>query len=189
MALVSDIDVRDLEQSDLLTEHLPVSPEDFNTFVTTGQDYEGHYFTTFANEDIVKGKYFYDTLTLNNFKLDNFTMAVASEAPPDMQGVLGLGFGGGNTTVLDAMVAADIIKSRTYSLWLNSHKSEKGAIIFGGYDNAKFYDQVILLDSQESATYWGFVVALTSMSIVPHTSNKREFRRQGDTDSPAHDVA
>ena len=130
---------------------------------------------------IVKGKFFNDTLSLDKYKLDNFTMVVASGAPSEIQGSIGLGFGQeGNVTVLDAMVAADLIKSRTYSLWLNSPKSDTGAIIFGGCDTAKWDGDMLMLNSQSDTL---FVVALTDLAIYPHEQNNRKFKRQSEETS------
>ena len=89
---------------------------------------EAEYITTIGLQGTVKGRFFNDTLSLDKYKLDSFKMVVSSEAPSTTLGSLGLGFGAeDNATVLDAMVAADLIKSRKYSLWLNSHKSDTGA--------------------------------------------------------------
>jgi yapsin 1 len=78
------------------------------------------------------------------------------------------------------MVAADLIKSRTYSLWLNSHKSDTGAIIFGGYDNAKYYDDIVMLDSQSDEA---FVVALTDLYIFPHNQTNAKSKREPEETS------
>jgi hypothetical protein len=78
------------------------------------------------------------------------------------------------------MVAADLIKSRTYSLWLNSHKSDTGAIIFGGYDNAKYYDDIVMLDSQSDEA---FVVALTNLYIFPHNQTNAKSKREPEETS------
>jgi hypothetical protein len=136
---------------------------------------------TVNSEGTVKGKFFNDTISLGNYKLVNFKMVAATEAPNGIEGSLGLDFGDeGNVTVLDAMVAADLIKSRTYSLWLNSKKSDAGAIIFGGYDNAKYYNDIVMLDSQSDED---FVVALTDLYIFPHDQNNRKFKREPEETS------
>jgi hypothetical protein len=113
--------------------------------------------------------------------LENFTMVVISDAPSLMQSILGLVFGqDGNMTVLDAMVAAGLIKSRTYSLWLSGHKSQTGQIIFGGYDTGKYDGEITTLNSQSDSA---FVVALTSLSISPYEPNTRKARRQSGDDA------
>jgi hypothetical protein len=101
-----------------------INPTDSNTYVAVEGSYEVGYATSVQDAGSVKGKFFNDTISLDHYKLDNFTMVAASDAPSYMQSILGLGFGqDGNVTVLDAMVAAGLIKSRTYSLWLSGHKS------------------------------------------------------------------
>lgn len=144
-------------------------------------NYEADYTMAAGNDDIVKGKFFNDTLSFDKYKLDNFMMVVASDAPQEMEGSIGLGFGQeGNVTVLDAMVNADLIKSRTYSLWLNSPKSDTGAIIFGGYDTAKWDGDMLMLESKSDIA---FVVALTDLAIYPHEQNNRKFKRQSEETS------
>ena len=149
--------------------------------MATDENFEAGYTTTIGVEGTVKGKYFKDTLGLDNFKLDNYTMVVATEASSELEGILGLGFAipgkSTNVTVLDAMVAANLIKSRTYSLYLNSHKSQTGAIIFGGIDHAKFNGEMLLLKSQMDTA---FVVALTGLAISPYSEESRKFKRQSE---------
>ena len=158
-----------------------VTPKESSTYVAVEGTYETDFVTTIGIQGTVKGRFFNDTLSLEKYKLNSFKMVVASEAPSTTLGSLGLGFGReGNVTVLDAMVAADLIKSRTYSLWLNSLKSDTGAIIFGGYDTAKWVGGLTMLDSKSDTK---FVVALTGLAIVPHAQNSRKFKRQSDAAS------
>jgi hypothetical protein len=101
-------------------------------------------------------------------------MALATKTENiDISGSLGLGFPAGGAyvmsdnattpykTVLDEMIGQDLIKSRTFSIWLDSQSWKIGNILFGGYDTANFKGNLSFLDIQPPGNR--FTVALTGL--------------------------
>jgi hypothetical protein len=158
------------ETYDPLTDELAVDQNQSSSFVHK----EGNFFIKYATPDSgVEGEYFIDDLALGDFKLKQVTMALATKARNVMEGSLGLGIPAGEAyvmsdnattpykTVLDEMIGQDLIKSRTFSIWLDSRSADIGNILFGGYDTAKFKGNLSFLDIQPPGNR--FTVALTDL--------------------------
>lgn len=122
--------------------------------------------------------YISDNLTIGNLELGQVTMAVANDLWRDTipLGVMGMGLPAlqvkvqsDNDTkpyisILEKIVSQGLIKSRTFSLWLNNIDSAEGSIIFGGYDTAKFDGDLTFLNIQPPAEYYS--VALTGVALT-----------------------
>lgn len=61
------------------------------------------------------------------------------------------------------MVLSGLINSRAYSVWQDTLHSERGSVLFGGYDSAKYAGELALLDVQSQKD---FVVALTGVELT-----------------------
>lgn len=76
-------------------------------------------------------------------------------------------------TILDQMVNQGLIKSHTYSMWLNSPDSGSGNMLFGGYDRAKFEDDLSIIDIQQPQdTFW---VAVTGLVVADENGEQFDF--------------
>lgn len=126
----------------------------------------------------VQGDYFNDTFSIGSITLRNLTMAVAKEADGFTTGIMGIGFDAGESIVIqggqpypniiDMMVAQGIIQTRAYSLWLND-QAANGAVLFGGFDQAKFKGDLIAVPMQpdsQSGQVTSMTVAWTSLSVI-----------------------
>lgn len=46
----------------------------------------------------------------------------------------------------DLMKTQGLISTKAYSLYLDDSESQDGALLFGGYDTAKFYGDLTMID-------------------------------------------
>jgi hypothetical protein len=137
-------------------------------------------------------------VSIGGVSLDDHTLAIADEievsphyqyGPGPQYGILGLSFVAQESsvcasapesckinfttpTVLDSLYNAGLIKSRSFSLFLDDVELKTGSILFGGLDTAKFNGELVTLsihrdDHRNSWTYGLYVsqsLFLTSLS-------------------------
>jgi len=122
-------------------------------------------------------------------------MAVAEEAEDFTTGIMGIGFDAGESIVIqggqpypniiEVMVAQGIIQTRAYSLWLND-QAANGAVLFGGYDQAKFKGDLTAVPMQPDSRFGqvtSMTVAWTSLSVIQ--SGNTTFTTNSDFVEPA----
>ena len=96
------------------------------------------------------------------------------------EGVMGVGFKGNEAilqfpgtspypNLVDQMVSQGLIKSRTYSLYLDDISASTGSILFGGVDTDKFTGTLSTfpINTDPSGVATQFVITLTGMSVTP----------------------
>ena len=148
------------------------------------QDF-GQFSISYVDGTAIDGIYFNDTLNIDNTKITDATMALALVASSD-QGIMGVGFRENESstspsrpdqglgpaftypTVLDNLVSQNLIKSRTYALWLDDLSDNTGTILFGGVDTEKYTGPLISLPIQndfQSGSRTSFTVAWTNFSV------------------------
>jgi hypothetical protein len=122
----------------------------------------------YADLSTTYGNYSFDTVTLKGAILSNFSFTTAdimthSRLVGDHFGMLGLSTQGleddyqdacragdcskgvRTPTITDALVSAGHIETPCYSLFLDDRRSQKGSILFGGIDTAKFTGPLVTL--------------------------------------------
>ncbi|EMC94055.1 hypothetical protein BAUCODRAFT_124789 [Baudoinia panamericana UAMH 10762] len=127
----------------------------------------------------VTGDYISDTFTIGGITLRNLTMAAAQQAQNVEVGIMGIGYdtheslvpNGGQPypNIIDEMVSQGIINTRAYSLYLDDIEESTGAVLFGGYDTAKYTGNLTVLDLQvdaESGTIDEFSVVWSLMALT-----------------------
>lgn len=128
-----------------------------------------------------QGGYITDDLVIGDYKLPQFRMGLAKKATA-FAGKMGLGTVKNednfdqNSTILDAMVANGLIQRRTYSIWLNTVESDKGGIVFGGVDTAKFEGDLKWIDmtAPPFVALVGMSLTAGQISIASTGFNKRQ---------------
>ena len=106
-----------------------------------------------------QGDWFTDDVEIAGQSISNFTVGVADLTSTLPQNILGMGYPAGGTnpanqSTAGAMVKAGLIKSASFSVYLNSLASSLGSVLFGGVDTSKFLG------------------ALHSYPIVPFANNE-----------------
>lgn len=124
------------------------------------------------------GNYVEDTIYLGDesTKIDNFQFAAAnSSALIEYQGLLGIGFSGGESTkskypnLAYALKSLGYIDKVGYSLYLNDINATTGTILFGGVDKAKYEGDLVTVSV---ASPQSLRVAVNSVSIGGHNYSK-----------------
>ena len=121
-----------------------------------------------------------DNLLVGNATLAEFPIGMPGFAvfDPDVtQGVTGMGQ---NSTLLNALVAAKKIASRSYSWWwgqtgANPSAQMDGQMVFGGYDAGKTQGENVTIElaAYEWPCYGGMSVAISSMVLeFPNGTSK-----------------
>lgn len=128
----------------------------------------------------ISGKWFTDEFALEHLTghltLTNLTMALATK-DENIATTMGLGLftlltNASDTDtsdsfaplgILDQMAAATLIKSRSFSLWMDRKESDSGSILFGGIDTAKFDGTLYLIDIQQPQSE--FVIPLIDITL------------------------
>ncbi|EME84361.1 uncharacterized protein MYCFIDRAFT_152578 [Pseudocercospora fijiensis CIRAD86] len=127
------------------------------------------YHIMYGDGSIVDGIYASDTVSVGNATLTNFTIGYADEvqvSPNVMNGaqygIMGVSYEGEETgacpdgyapcngsyvipTVPDALYRSGAIGSRSYSLYLDDVVEQKGSILFGAVDTAKFSGDLVTM--------------------------------------------
>ncbi|OJD11331.1 hypothetical protein AJ78_07877 [Emergomyces pasteurianus Ep9510] len=123
------------------------------------------------------GDYFTDMLRIENVKLPNFQFGLGYTSN-SREGVMGIGYPENEIQVSRnkkhpypnlpfALKNAGLIKSASYSIWLNSLYSKRGSLIFGGIDQAKYHGklQTTSIIPNRYGIYREIVVSLTEISV------------------------
>ena len=117
-----------------------------------------------------------DTVTVGSEKLDRLQFGVGYSST-NAQGILGIGYPLNEVQVgragkrpynnLPAQLVADgTIQSMAYSLWLNDLDANKGSVLFGGVDQAKFTPPLLSLPIESaSGVFAEFMVTLTKIQV------------------------
>ncbi|KAM0461874.1 hypothetical protein ACHAPV_002629 [Trichoderma viride] len=99
---------------------------------------------TYLDGRNIRGRYFQDTVTINDATIKNQQMGLALESVRGT-GLMGLGFRSNEAaaikypTVIENMVSQKIIAMPAFSLYLNDLQTSQGSILFGGVDTDKFH--------------------------------------------------
>ena len=99
------------------------------------------------------GQWATDTVHIEGAALSEFVLGVGDNSSTIVQNILGVGFPGNlvegnqlgnptNQTTTGAMVKAGLIKSASFSVYLNNHTNADGGVIFGGLDHAHYTGQL-----------------------------------------------
>ena len=129
------------------------------------------------------GDYFSDDFRLGGNTAKNITLAVATQAKSVSTGIMGIGFNTDESVVvnkgaqpypniLDELVNQGLINTRAYSLYLDDLENDKGTVLFGGYDKAKYKGELTTLPIQPDAKSGiknTMTVSWTSLSITDST--------------------
>ncbi|MCJ1269736.1 hypothetical protein MMC22_009629 [Lobaria immixta] len=131
------------------------------------------------------GTLFVDTLQIGETVVKNATMAIVDTAQTPVisglvgEGVWGISFPSGESStdlqgdqpyqsILEKMKQDGVIKSISYSLWLDSIDANSGTILFGGVDSAKYTPPLIgvpIIKSPQTQDYSALYVEFTSLSL------------------------
>ena len=126
------------------------------------------------------GDYVSDTVTVGSEKIDRLQFGVGYSST-NAQGILGIGYPLNEVQVgragkrpynnLPAQLVADgTIQSMAYSLWLNDLDANKGSVLFGGVDQAKYTPPLLSLPIEStSGVYAEFMVTLTKLQLGNRT--------------------
>ena len=137
------------------------------------------FYIRYGDGSEVYGNYSTDTVALGDAVLPGFTFAVANDiqvSPGEKEGaqygILGVSFETDETnachpgdnddpnctgyfvrpTIVGALQNQGYIQSRSYSLYLDSLSDQKGSILFGGVDTAKFSGDLVALATEVDHT-------------------------------------
>ncbi|KAM0521703.1 hypothetical protein ACHAPE_002262 [Trichoderma viride] len=108
---------------------------------------------TYLDGRNIRGRYFQDTITINDATIKNQQMGLALESVRGT-GLMGLGFRSNEAaaikypTVIENMVSQKIIAMPAFSLYLNDLQTSQGSILFGGVDTDKFHGGLATLPFQ-----------------------------------------
>ncbi|KAM0476749.1 hypothetical protein ACHAPX_006173 [Trichoderma viride] len=108
---------------------------------------------TYLDGRNIRGRYFQDTITINDATIKNQKMGLALESVRGT-GLMGLGFRSNEAaaikypTVIENMVSQKIIAMPAFSLYLNDLQTSQGSILFGGVDTDKFHGGLATLPFQ-----------------------------------------
>ncbi|KAL2887383.1 Acid protease [Ceratocystis lukuohia] len=98
---------------------------------------------TYGDNTFASGFYFNDTVTISGQTLPGIVMGLGSDTD-NFYGVMGIGFPKDEASsalypnLPATLVSDDIIKSSAYSIWLDDPDNNKGSLLFGGVDTAKY---------------------------------------------------
>lgn len=149
-----------------------------STFKNNHTDFHIQY----LDETYANGTWGTDTVSLtDSLKLKDASFAVAEDSDSNV-GVFGIGFialESGDEKYLNVpalMKEQGLIKKVAYSLYLGSMESNKGNILFGGIDHAKYSGELKEIDiSKQDGDYPYLQIPLTQITVL-----------KGDTISKSH---
>lgn len=173
------------------------SPVNSSTFQIVHEPNDQPFHIGYVDGTKARGNYSTDVVSLGGAVLTNFTFGLANQilAPPALRngvkfGIMGVSYGGQESgarcndhagcrgafitpTIPDALYTAGYIQSRSYSLYLDALPEQKGSILFGGIDTAKFVGELTTLAVQpdvsggaKNGMYVGQDLRLTSVSAT-----------------------
>ncbi|KAK2734541.1 hypothetical protein FQN57_001646 [Myotisia sp. PD_48] len=123
------------------------------------------------------GPYVTDTLKFGGVTLEKFQFALG-DVSSSRSGVLGIGYATGEIQSIQngdkpypnlpqALVDAGLIRSNAYSIWLNDLDANKGEILFGGVNTARYEGKLstVPILADRNGEYTALVIAMTGMSL------------------------
>ncbi|KAL4926541.1 pepsin-like aspartic protease [Aspergillus undulatus] len=131
---------------------------------------------SYADGTGAAGDYATDTLRIGGATISDFQLGIGYTSS-SAEGVLGIGYPSNEVQVArfgkDAypnlpqyLMQNGVIRSSTYSLWLNDLEANTGSILFGGVDTEKYHGELQTLPVQSvKGGYSEFVIALTGISL------------------------
>jgi hypothetical protein len=134
------------QYTSLYTNRTIVDSSKSSTFKTVGQS---TFSITYGDKTGSKGDFITDNFGIGGATIQNQIMGLAKKTTTG-SGLIGIGYSineaivqSGNSktpypSIMDTLVAQNLISTKTYSLYLNSYSSNSGSIIFGGADTGKF---------------------------------------------------
>ncbi|RLL94776.1 hypothetical protein CFD26_102721 [Aspergillus turcosus] len=142
---------------------------------------------TYKDGTKATGDYVKDTIQLGGVMLSQFQFGIAEESTSN-RGTLGLAFPALEATRTQypnfpqALVQAGLIKSATYSLWMEDVTSHSGTILFGGVNTAKYLGKLQTIPVEPiGGVYTFFRVILTGLTLQQPASNTTKYP---DTEFP-----
>lgn len=122
------------------------------------------FYIAYGDDSEYQGNYFSDKLVIGDAEVEGMTMAVVKDAAnlvgdgssADNNGLMGIGFDSNQARaatldvkpfpgVVSQLKNQGLIKTLSYSLWLDDIDSLTGAILFGGVDTSKYNGDLIAL--------------------------------------------
>ena len=123
----------------------------------------GDFYISYGDDSEYQGDYFADTLAIGDSEIKEMTMAVVTDSRNvvgdgtnlDNNGLMGIGFDQNQAYVsqnpgakpfrgvVSQLKAQGLIKTLSYSLWLDDIDALTGAILFGGVDTSKYTGDLI----------------------------------------------
>jgi hypothetical protein len=149
----------------------------YNANSSSTYSYIGSYFNiSYVDGSGATGDYVSDTVSVGGATLDRLQFGVGYSST-SAQGILGIGYEINEVQVGRAqkpayrnlpsrMVADGLIRSASYSLWLNDLGASRGSILFGGVDSGKYEGELRTLPIQtQSGVYAEFLITLTGLTL------------------------
>ena len=132
----------------------------------------------YADNSGAQGDFVTDTFKIGDSSIDAFQFAVGYKSSSN-ESVLGIGYPSNEASVTArnpttypnlpyALQSAGVIKSPSYSLWLNDLDASTGTILFGGVNTAKFQGELGTLpiqSYQDQSSPTEFNIALTALDV------------------------
>ncbi|EPS35240.1 hypothetical protein H072_11415 [Dactylellina haptotyla CBS 200.50] len=145
------------------------------TFKMLGED---RFSIIYADGTGAEGDYAEDIFSVGGATVDGMQIGVAKTANLSY-GIMGVGFQADQASVspggmgqypnlLSEMVAAGLINSNAFSLWLDDLNSDTGSMIFGGIDTARFMGNLTSIPIEKApgqAEPLAFAIPLTSVAF------------------------
>lgn len=145
----------------------------------------------YGDYTFAKGRWGTDQVSFGNLTINETTIGLGEKANSS-QGVLGIGLPGIESTVIRhngsleysyenfpmQLKRQGLIKSNTYSLWLNDASAQDGKIIFGGVDHHKYSGQlqtVPLVDRYNRSRISELTVVLNELNFTDCMNNTSPF--------------
>ncbi|KAI5803252.1 aspartic peptidase domain-containing protein [Geopyxis carbonaria] len=152
--------------------------DDSSTYQRLNSDFQ----ISYVDGDYARGDYGTDVLRLGDeTSVTGLQFGIGLDST-STEGIMGIGLPQNQVQVqrlgrepyrglTDLMVEQNLIKSRAYSLWLNSLQSSTGEVLFGGIDTAKFSGNLTTLPINKrspNSPAREFMITLTKVSLTNH---------------------
>lgn len=148
---------------------------------------KGEFDISYADQSGAQGDYISDVLSIGGATIKTLEMGLAHKATLPT-GLLGIGYDVNEASdgltdsfvypsIIDTMVAQNLIATKAYSLYLDDLESSTGSIIFGGLDSDKFQGSLVQLDvvpahfKNGTAIYAELAVNVTAISVTGEAGN------------------
>lgn len=142
------------------------------TASSTFKSNDTNFYISYGDNTFANGTWGQDTISLNDeLKIEGANFAVADNSDSTV-GVFGIGYKDLESSdstydnVPAQLKSQGLIKKIAYSLYLTGAESEKGSILFGGIDNAKYSGELQTIDiTKTSGEYVYSQIPLTNLNI------------------------